>query len=175
MRCRYRISISSEPLEIGIDLLRQLRPCVWRRQGTENLPSWRQDRLSTRGSEAQPSAAAASNAVAAVADTRPCMLDRFPVSPSPCCRRSLFAGTHLLQCVGCGSGTRTARPSAAVDDAPGCANVAGRMPVATAAAGPAERYLRRVLQPGSGCRVSPSWLSFCDNQIFHCNQVHAIG
>ena len=38
-----------------------------------------------------------------------------------------------------------------------------------AAVEPTGRYLRRVLQPGSGCRVSPSWLSFSDNQVVECH------
>jgi hypothetical protein len=96
-------------------------------------------------------------------------LDRFPVSPSPCCRRSLFRRPHT-RCQRCTwLRTRAARPSAAGtmhrDVRVSCE---GRMPVATAAVEPTGRYLRRVLQPGAGCRVPPSWLSFSDNQVIIC-------
>jgi len=50
------------------------------------------------------------------------------------------------------------------DPAPGCETVCRRDTVDEATG----RYLRRVLQPGAGCRIYRSWLGFRDNREILC-------
>jgi len=97
----------------------------------------------------------------------------------PCCRRSLFAGPTPAASVGCGSGPGLQDRLPQGEVRPGSGREAGlgqkvrpgngrETGLGRAAVEPAGRSLRRVLQPGSGCRVSPSWLNFSDYQDCFC-------